>query len=152
MRKVELLFFSGTGLFCGLYLLSALGIPFGNVSEPGPGFLPRVLGVLGLLVSAAILLPHLAKKAIVDGNGHELQGLLRVGTFGLAIAVFIAIWSFVGAYPCIFFLMMALSKISGLAGWFKPVILSAAVSIVSLILFDLILGVPLPLGFFEGAF
>ncbi|MEI7432581.1 MAG: hypothetical protein WCL27_19210, partial [Betaproteobacteria bacterium] len=68
MRKVELWFYGGTGLFCCFYLFSALGMPYGSIGEPGPGFLPRILGVLGLLVSAAILLPPLVKKQIVDAS------------------------------------------------------------------------------------
>jgi hypothetical protein len=45
--------------------------------------------------------------------------------------------------------VFGLTKISGVRGWTMPIFIGSATSILIIVVFDLLLGTPLPKGFFS---
>ncbi len=150
MKRGEFVFFGGVSVFCALYLAWALRMPFGGVSQPGPGFFPVLLGVAGLAIALGFFVRGAISGHIVRGSPLPGGALARLAGYVLTIAFFAGTQSFIGTYVGIFALVLVLSRISGLRGWVKPAALAGGCTAVAYALFGLILGVPLPLGLLEG--
>jgi putative tricarboxylic transport membrane protein len=149
VKRGEFGFFGGVSVFCALYLVWALWMPFGGVKEPGPGFFPVILGVAGLAIALGFFVHAMIKGNIVRGAPMPKGGLARLIGYILTVALYAATQSIVGSYVGIFVLVLALSKISGLGGWVKPIALAGGCTAVAYGLFGLALDVPLPLGILE---
>jgi hypothetical protein len=150
VRRGEFVFFGGVSVFCALYLAWALRMPFGGVSQPGPGFFPVILGVTGLAIALGFFVRAAVGGKIVRGSPLPHGAPARLAGYVIAVALYAGTQSLVGTYVGIFILVLVLSKISGLGGWVKPVALAGGCTAVAFLLFGLVLGVPLPLGILEG--
>jgi hypothetical protein len=149
VKRAEFVFFAGVAVFCALYLAWALRIPFGGVRNPGPGFFPVILGLSGVAIALGFLVQALVKGRLVRGGPAPKAALARLTGYIVTIAAYAATQSYVGTYVGIFFLVLVLSKLSGLHGWAKPVALAGCCTAVAYVLFGVVLGVPLPLGILE---
>lgn len=150
MKRGEFVFFGGVSVFCALYLVWALRMPFGGVSQPGPGFFPVLLGVAGLAIALGFFVSAAMSRNIVRGSPLPGGALARLAGYVATVAFFAGSQSYIGTYVGIFILVLVLSKLSGLGGWVRPLGLAGSCTAVAFVLFGLILGVPLPLGILEG--
>ena len=148
MKKGEVIFFAALSAVCALYLVLSTRMPMGSIQEPGSGFLPVILGISGLLISIGLLF-----KAIFEKDFHEVgaitkSGFLKFMGYIISIIIYSMLSIWVNTYIAIFVLMLCLTKISGLQKWLFPLTLSILCSVISYLLFELALGVPLPKGLF----
>ena len=71
-------------LVSGVWLALSIEYPYGDVTEPGPGFLPTILGVLGLALGLGGLFSALRDREASVGHdqrpGAEVPSLTRGGT------------------------------------------------------------------------
>ena len=146
IKKIEAAFALCIGTLAALYLFLSRNIDPGSMLEPGPGFIPRVLGVAALLIALVV-----AWQAVrTPGRHHEDvptgAGLGRLAGFIVAIGVFIPLFECAGTGSAIFLLVLVLAKLLGSRGWVQPMLLAAITAAISYVLFLLLLDVPLPKG------
>lgn len=151
MKTKKVIFEGSLLLICCFYWYYALTLDRGEMSEPGPGFLPIVLGSLGMIISAFLLISTcLSRKkpgeetppAKPDAPGSYRPLFL----YGLTMALFILTLDVIGIVPGLFLAMVAFSKISGLDGWLKPAILGATTAIALYVIFGVIFQITMPMG------
>jgi putative tricarboxylic transport membrane protein len=136
-----------------LFLMLALGafiesmkLPFGRVSAPAAGFFPAVLAVLLALTSFFAFVEALRGSHEGAVQGKLLTWKKIVLTLGSLLVfgfVFERLGYLLATFLFIIFLLRAVERQSW--GWAISVALSA--SLVSYVVFGLLLGTPLPAGF-----
>ena len=147
MRKAESVFSLAMTLFCVVYLYFVWQMDVGTLLDPGPGFMPAVVGIMALASSSLIFLGSLKTKKAAEPAGETSKaGLWRLGATAGAIVVFIPLFKGLGAMASIFILVFLVNKILGAKGWLQPLLLASVCSIVTYLVFVLALNVPLPRG------
>lgn len=154
--KGKSVLFEGCLLFvCCLYFYHSLKLEYGTLSAPGPGFLPIVLGFMGTILAACLLIGTfiIQKKSVGDASSDEPKSSAsyRPLVFYIAtMAALIVLFEVIGAIPGLFAATIIFSKICGLKGWFKPLILGASTSMVLYAVFAVIFNIPMPQGLLSG--
>jgi putative tricarboxylic transport membrane protein len=138
-----------------LFLMFTLGafiesmkLPFGRVSAPAAGFFPAVLAVLLALTSLFIFV-----EALRGSHDHVAQGeplkwkkiLLTLGSLLVFGFVFERLGYLLATFFFIIFLLRAVERQS----WRLTLSVALSASLVSYIVFGLLLGTPLPTGFLQ---
>lgn len=131
-------------LFCVGYLVSSYNMSIGNLREPGPGYLPVILGITGAFLSFGLFL-----SSVKDKNSRKLEdfsknGFVRLLGYILSIIIFLFAFESIGIIV-VFPLMLSLTKILGFRGWIKPILFSVIFTVSVYTLFGF-LQVPLPEG------
>lgn len=148
MRRADRIFDLLMVLICGFYLVSSLRLNLGTMKDTGPGFIPVVLGIGGLLVAVLILRGSLKNTAGKKNEEISNEGKWRYFICVLACIMFIPLFEQLGPLVSVFALVLALTKVWGASGWLKPVLLSALSSGAVYVLFSIMLEVPFPSGIF----
>ncbi|MEW6718841.1 MAG: tripartite tricarboxylate transporter TctB family protein [Thermodesulfobacteriota bacterium] len=146
MRWARRAFSFALTLLSVAYLYFVWRMDVGNLLEPGPGFMPAVVGSMALVASFLIFLGTLKGKAEKDGEKVPAEGMWRFAACVAAIAVFIPLFTVLGSLISIFIIVFLMNKILGAKGWVQPLVLALACSAVTYVLFVLMLDVPLPRG------
>lgn len=151
MKKKEAVFYGGLSILCAGYLIYSMQMPFGSLRKPGQGFIPVILGVMGIIISLWLLLNciRVKEKSHIENEEITKKGLLRFLGYVTSIIAYILFSEIIGTYISIFVLVLFLTKISGLKGWGRPIIIAAACAVTFYLLFAVALAVPLPNGFLE---
>jgi putative tricarboxylic transport membrane protein len=138
-----------------LFLMFTLGafiesmkLPFGRVSAPAAGFFPAVLAVLLALTSLFIFV-----EALRGSHDHVAQGkplkwkkiLLTLGSLLVFGFVFERLGYLLATFFFIIFLLRAVERQS----WRLTLSVALSASLVSYIVFGLLLGTPLPTRFLQ---
>lgn len=148
MRK-EGIFSLGVLAFTLFYLLNSLKIPLGTFSEPGPGFLPMILSIVGVAISLFLVVTSFKKKGITETNEDNKENPKKILWYIVFSIIFTLIFNSVGTIVAVFILTFGLSKVSGLRGWRAPLVLSLCFSVSIYVVFAILLKVPLPNSFFQ---
>lgn len=134
---------------CAVFFILSLKLRFGNLSLPGPGFFPTLLGALGTLLSLWIFVGTLRRR---PGEGDDepipeatKQNFLRLGLFIGTIVVFLLLFKDFGIVV-LFLFTWVMGKIFGFRGWLRVTIMAAIVAAGIYLVFKRLLGVPLPFG------
>jgi branched-subunit amino acid transport protein AzlD len=137
-----------------LYLLAAVQYPIGDAANPGPGLMPRILGIViiglaGYLLAAAWLgrKTQPRKPEGMEDRGQEKRTPLWVTVI---LIVYTATLNLLGFALGSFLAVFILGKIMGLEGWKKSMVLSIGVIVCAQLLFGFALDVPLPKGAIWG--
>lgn len=138
-----------TLVVAALFLYWSWDMSTGTLARPGPGLMPRLVGI-GLLVSAALALvervgPSDDLDPPPDEGGGRRQALVLVSLAG-----------YVGAIPILGFVVSSAVAMS-LVAWLlndkgsikRALIIGVAVAVVIDVVFRLLLGVNLPAGFLD---
>jgi len=148
MRTGESIFSLFMVLLCAAYLFFSQKIDIGTMNEPGAGFMPVVIGVVGLLISSIILINSLKDQIVKRTETISAVGMKRFIGCAAASILFIPVFDVLGTVVAVFALVLAMTKILGEQGWARPIFLAAASSAIAYVLFIMILDVTLPLGIF----
>ena len=138
-----------TLLGAAVFLYASWDMSAGTLARPGPGLMPRLVGI-GLLASAALALfervgPRDDLDPAPDGGGGRRQALVLVSLAG-----------YVGAIPALGFVLSSAVAMS-LVAWLlndkgsvkRALIIGIAVAVVIDVTFRLLLGVNLPAGLLD---
>ena len=138
-----------------LFLILALGafiesikLPFGRVSAPAAGFFPAVLAVLLALTSLVAFVEALRGSHENAAQGEPLTWkkiLLTLGSLLVFGFVFERLGYLLATFLFIIFLLRAVERQS----WGLALSVALSASLVSYIVFGLLLGTPLPAGFLQ---
>jgi len=138
-----------------LFLLLALGafiesmkLPFGRISAPAAGFFPTILAVLLALTSLFIFVDALRGSHDGVPHGEPLKWkkiLLTLGSLLVFGLVFERLGYLLATFLFILFLLRAVERQS----WGLALSVALSASLVSYIIFGLLLGTPLPAGLLQ---
>ena len=147
-NTIEKCFIAGMIVFCGIFAVTSMKMEIGSMSEPGPGFLPLILGMIGLIVSGFLLVTKASpadKEKITD---FTAAGLKRFASYMITIMLFT--FSFTKLGPvALFLLIVILAKTSGFEKMHFAMLFAGIFTAVVYFLFWYLLLIPLPLGFLE---
>ena len=138
-----------------LFLILALGafiesikLPFGRVSAPAAGFFPAVLAVLLALTSLVAFVEALRGSHENAAQAEPLRWkkiLLTLGSLLVFGFVFERLGYLLATFLIIIFLLRAVERQS----WGLALSVALSASLVSYIVFGLLLGTPLPAGLLQ---
>ena len=139
-------------LFAVLIGFESRKYPLGTIDNPGPGFLPLIVGVVMAIMAIA-----LAMRVWKNGTAKvhrpfwpEKEGLSKVFLTFVAILLFTALLEITGYMMNIFFLFLILLRPIGRQKWIWSISISMGATLVSYLLFDKWLMIPLPRGIWFG--
>jgi len=118
----------------------------GTIDYPGPGFLPVLLGIAIGLMSLALFIRSLARKHRLKTSWPDRQGFIAVGAIFMGILVFTLLLEASGYLLNTFLLFVMLLRPVGKQSWSLTMLVSFAAVLISYLLFDVWLKVPLPRG------
>ena len=124
-----------------LYKASAL--PFGNVSEPGSGFFPILIGAALMLFGGVSFFLPSAKPA--EGQPAAPRGEWLVWMVIAALVAYALALSRVGFVPCTALIVLLLLRGVGAVPWRASLAIAVVAAVACYLLFTR-LGVPLPAG------
>jgi putative tricarboxylic transport membrane protein len=131
----------------GLIIFGSLRLQLGVPQNPGPGFLPFLVGILLLILSAALLIRSLRERREED-PAKASGSAKRVKLFGTVAALLV----FPFAFPHLGFLlttiplMIFLSRVVGELNWKISLTIGHATSFFMYFLFKVWLKVQFPTG------
>jgi putative tricarboxylic transport membrane protein len=128
-------------------ILEAKKLPFGTLGSPNMGFFPLILGTL-LAILSVILFGQATKE---KGEGSILTGVTsgswkKIGLAAVALFAFAFLFEFLGYMISTFLLIAFLSLAIGSQKWWLAILAAFISSVVSYLIFGLLLGASLPAG------
>lgn len=128
----------------------AAQLSVGEVSRPGPGFFPIVLGASLVPLAAWALLEA---RAVGGGAASSTPAIsAKFGQIALVAGLilgFAVLLEPLGYLPSMLILMLLLLRLAG-RGWRLSALIAVASALLSYVLFDGLLGTPLPNGILEA--
>ena len=126
--------------------------PLGTIDNPGPGFFPLLLGIAMAAMAIA-----LAVRAWRNGTAEVhppfwpvKEGFFKVSLAFIVILLFTALLEITGYMINIFLLFLILLRPIGRQKWRWSISISVGAALVSYLLFDKWLMIPLPRGIWFG--
>lgn len=141
--------------FSILIIIAASSYSVGTLSHPGPGFLPLLCGIAMAFFSGSVFLRAFLKRnrsSMVTGEPFLTD---RWGRIVLGVALLVGFALFVeslGFMPSTFVFLLLVMKFVGASKWRTALIESVLATVFSWILFEVLLKVPLPRGFWPSLF
>lgn len=140
-------------LFAIGYFLYALRYPAGTWSDPGLGLFPRVVGVL---LAVTIVVGYLHQRfrrsgrrefASSEDTPGPRAGKWRVATVAFAVAAYVVLAQRIGyVIPAVGLVWVTL-WIGRQRPWWQQLIVAVSLTAGSYVLFEMLLGIPLPTAF-----
>ena len=126
-------------------LYEALKLPFGRTNAPGAGFFPAVLAALLAVVSLIGLIAAFrdASEQQISESRLVWKKIILTVT---ALLAFAFIFEYVGYIVTTFLFVVFLLRIVERKSWTQAGAVALSASLVSYIIFGLLLGAPLPAG------
>jgi putative tricarboxylic transport membrane protein len=120
-------------------------LPFGRLSAPGAGFFPTVLAaVLAVVSLVGLIAMWRTKPAAIDGGPRLLWS--KILTTVALLFAFAALLESAGYLITSFLFILSLLRGVEQKSWMQSGIVALSATLVSYILFGLLLGAPLPAG------
>jgi putative tricarboxylic transport membrane protein len=124
------------------------GLPYIQEGAPGPRFMPVVLavclGILNVLYFADLFFSKRAKTLIMPSMS-ELAGPAAYVLLGLSMII---LWERLGVVATVLLVSAIELKFMERYPWGKSILVGLLISLTTWIIFQFILGVPLPAGIF----
>lgn len=143
-----------------IYYILSEGLSSGTFRSPKAGFLPQVIGILGILLTLVNLFftfrndfkkfrqkPEEATQKTEDEikeSKAERKTWLNIAIFSVLSFAFVISLKYIGYLAASILYMMALMKLANTKGWIKPAIISVCVAGAFYFSFSYLLGVNLP--------
>ncbi len=147
MKRVDMVVSAIFFLMGAWVLWQATLLPTFSVFGPGPEFMPNVLGVLLLILSAVLFVNSWRKSpSIPEGFVPDRKGLFRIAVMIVALFLYTALLEVVGYLPLTFayavFMLLAMWR----ARWYVSLVVAVAITFGFYWAFVVVLGVPAPKG------
>ncbi len=126
--------------------LKSLAYPVGTLAHPAPGFLPFWAGMGIFLLSCCSVIKSMRRPPTAPLFFEQEGGLRRVLITFLSISVYILVVSHLGFLISTLLLLGFLLKTIYPQSWLRTVLFSVLVSVLSFVVFEHWLKVPLPKG------
>jgi hypothetical protein len=129
-------------LICAAYLYAATGFTFGGWSNPKAGFMPTIVGVLGVLLSAGNLARVVQARLL--GPADFGASPARALAFLVVLLLYAGVLGTLGFLPATFLASLSLLKVGQVRGFVFPIIIAACFAGGIWMLFGRLLQLPLP--------
>jgi putative tricarboxylic transport membrane protein len=135
-------------LFAAFVLFESREYPLGSIDNPGPGFLPILLGVAIGLMSIVLLIKEWKKEKpqTESISWPDRAGLLRVSLIFAVTLLFTVFFEITGYIVNTFVLFLVLLRPVGRQKWIWTLSISVGTTVACYLLFDRWLMLPLPRG------
>jgi len=134
--------------FGALYLVQAVRLPLGSVEQPGPGLFPILVAAF-LVVSGFAFLLQCLRQVPGTFTLPAREARRRVTGIAAALAAFCLLLPWLGYGATAFGLLLAILRLFGLTRWAVTTVVASVATAASYYLFAVVLGVPLPSGFWS---
>ncbi len=133
---------------CGLLILAgSLNMAIGRLGEPGPGFLPLIVGTLLTVMSAVLFVTALRRKREEQGKaGIGRTERSKILTTSLSLILYALALKPLGFVAVTLLLLVFLFRIIGELGWIVSLAGSVLTTFFFYLLFRVWLEVPFPMG------
>lgn len=118
----------------------------GTARMPKEGFLPMLLGVGAVLLSAYLTAQAFANRGDAQNAKFPISWLRFAGLTGISLFYALTLTK-IGYLIDTFAFLFVVLKLARVDGWVKPLVISALTSVVFYVVFKVALGVMLPAGF-----
>lgn len=147
--SLNVLFLSLVFLFSVFYTYLSLALPFGTARMPGASFLPRIVGVMAIVLSAGLLIVDVRKAIRGEAETKEkLAYPARFWWFVASFVVYVLIFRPLGYVVSTILFTFVLCMVMKNKLWVSALI-AVLTGIAFFIIFSL-LSVPLPMGVLTG--
>ena len=128
------------------YLTAARRYPLDTLATPGPGLFPLLTGGVLLVVALwQLAVAGRAAPASADPIAHAGPGSRRAPfILSVALILYSVALPRLGFVAASFALVLVATRLMGVAGWWRPVLLARGITVASRVVFASWLGVPLP--------
>jgi putative tricarboxylic transport membrane protein len=127
-------------------MVRAFQLHVGTPTAPQPGFFPLLAGASLTLMSSILLVRSWSKGSVSSKISREIW---RPGAIVFTMVIYMVILEAVGYILASMFLSMTILRLMGTKSWWRVGGVSLVVTIGSFVLFDRLLGIPLPAGRLE---
>ena len=143
-------------VFSLLYFFKGLSLQVGVPNNPGPGFIPVIIGIL-LVSCSGFYMVRVFRKADLEGKGEGTSGeekknyvaILGITACAILFPLILETLKFLmTTFVVSFFMFLILKPKKRAAAFF----LAAGMSMAAFLIFSRLLGVALPMGFLETFF
>ncbi len=141
---------------CGLFWLllgvaisiESVRLDLGSPRNPGPGFIPFLLGTILEILAVILLIRSFSTKKDASIPSIAILGPNpgKIGIVFFSLVLYGALLSFLGYLLSTFLLMGFLFNMTRREGWFLRLIGAAAVAVLTFLVFRLWMDCPLPRG------
>lgn len=122
------------------YVLFAQKLSFGVLSSPKAGFLPTIAGMAAIILSIGIIArgKYTVNEKVSEVNWRKFILIIA------GLVFYLVCLSVAGYRAATFLIMLYLLKSMELAGWFRPILISAIVTMAFYGIFSGLLSITLP--------
>ncbi len=138
---INLVFLPIVFILSVVYTFSSFKLPFGSFRSPGPGFIPRIVGIMASVLSVVIFIQDIKKK---DYKEFDVDNPKAIWLFVACFIVYTLIFEPVGYVLSTVLFAFALSAIMK-NKWWVSIVIGVGTGLAFYVLFSL-LAVPLPNG------
>jgi hypothetical protein len=142
-----------TGTFgvvlAALYLVEARRYSWGTIAQPGPGLYPALVGVLLVLGSVGTALEAMLRPTGGHVDWPAGRARWRLMAILLPSLGYVLLLRYLGHPVAGTLLTLAVLHAMGMRRWPVKIVIALAVGLVSDYVFAVVLGVPLPAGFWS---
>ncbi len=148
MKKADLAISIALFLLGIWVLWQATMLPQFSVFGPGPEFMPNVLAIVLLLLSAILFASTLRVPDAANDAGlmPDRRAVFRIAAIGVCLFLYIALLDRIGYLVLTFAYSLFMLAALGRYRWFVNVAIAAAITAVFYWSFVEVLGVPVPAG------
>lgn len=134
--------------FSAFIVVESRRYPLGTVDNPGPGFLPLLTGIALSAMSLILLAKSFMEVSSREqGAGWpEREGAVKITFVFIVLVLFTIFFEITGYFLNLFVLFFVLLRPVGKQRWPVTISVSTGAVLVSYLLFDLWLKIPLPRG------
>jgi len=146
-------------LLLGLFLaIRSTEFRIWSRSGPGAGFFPLIIGLIIILLSLILLLQYILSKRVRDKTKAASKDApeqnrstpIKVCSYALLMVLYGLLMKDVGFFITTFLFLFVVLKYAERRGWRSTLLVGLITTVVSYLLFEYWLGVPLPLGFMKN--
>ncbi|AGA68322.1 Tripartite tricarboxylate transporter TctB family [Desulfitobacterium dichloroeliminans LMG P-21439] len=135
-------------LFGLLVFIGAQKLDYILKGIPGPGFLPRWVALLIMILALVPFIKSFTKHEVEGEQPFKFAEFKNAGIIiGSAVAVML-LTKFIGLSLAIGLMAGVIAKFTGPTSWKKVIAITVVTPVAAFVLFDIILSVPLPTGIF----
>jgi putative tricarboxylic transport membrane protein len=132
----------------GIYLMLALGLPYGTMARPGAGFFPILVGIFACVVGTIVCAQAFRAPALAPAAGDgvpDAAARRRALSTVVVLIAFCALMPWIG-YPLVAFgfVTVLLQRLG--SRWRSAAITGVVTAALSFYVFGVLLDVPLPRG------
>jgi len=128
------------------FLYASLHMPLGQPKEPGPGFMPFILGLIMVSISGGLSLKALIRPEVASSKLIEKGSILRVALLVVGLVIYCILLPWVGFFVLTFLFEIVFLKLFGVPKWRTILVVAIAVTFGAILIFETWLHVPFPKG------